>query len=306
MRIVSLLPSATEIICSLGLEADLVGVTHECDYPPSVKALPKVTRTLIPHDASSREIDTMVRAQLQTQQALYTLDLPALEALRPDLLITQALCDVCTVAEAEVNAAACSLPGTPRVLNLEPMSLEAVFDTLLLVGEATGTVERAEAVIEGLWSRVRNVSLRTKAISRERRPGVVFLEWIDPPFNGGHWNPRLIEVAGGIDLVGASGQPSRTLLWDEIIAAQPDVVFISCCGFTTERALKDAPILRAQAGWDELPAVRNGRVYVTDGNAYFSRPGPRLVESLEILAHALHPEVHPAPRGVPAAIRIGC
>src|SRR5687767_9519125 len=141
MRIVSLLPSATEIICALGLEADLVGVTHECDYPPHVKALPKVTRTLIPHDATSREIDTLVREQLKTQQALYTLDLPVLEALRPDLLVTQALCDVCAVAEAEVNEAACKLPGNPRVLNLEPMSLEAVFDTLLLVGEATGTVE---------------------------------------------------------------------------------------------------------------------------------------------------------------------
>lgn len=304
MRVVSLLPSATEIICALGLEADLVGVTHECDYPTQVKALPKVTRTLIPHDASSREIDTLVREQLKTQQALYTLDLPTLESLRPDLLVTQALCDVCAVAEAEVNEAACKLPGNPRVLNLEPMSLEAVFDTLLLVGEATGTVERAEAVVEGLWSRVRNVSLRTKAISREERPGVVFLEWIDPPFNAGHWNPRLIDLAGGVDLVGAAGQPSRTLGWEEVVAARPEVLFIACCGFSAERALDDVPILRSQPGWSDLPAVRNGRVYLTDGSAYFSRPGPRLVESLEILAHALHPEIHPLPSGLPDAIRL--
>src|SRR5436190_6428089 len=153
MRIVSLLPSATEILCALGLEEQLVGVTHECDFPPSVKALPKVTRTLIPHDASSREIDDLVRERLKTDRALYTLDMPALEALRPDLLVTQALCDVCAVAEAEVSAAACSLPGRPRVLNLEPMSLEEVFDTLLLVGEATGREARAREVAAGLRMR---------------------------------------------------------------------------------------------------------------------------------------------------------
>jgi iron complex transport system substrate-binding protein len=304
MRIVSLLPSATEIICALGLEADLVGVTHECDYPPQVKALPKVTRTLIPHDAISREIDTLVREQLQTQRALYTLDMPVLEALRPDLLVTQALCDVCAVSQAEVTAAACSLPGSPRVMNLEPMSLEQVFETLLLVGEATGTVESAEAVVEGLWSRVRTVSMRTKAIAREERPGVVFLEWIDPPFNGGHWNPRLIDLAGGVALLGTAGQPSRTLAWEEVVAAQLEVLFIACCGFSAERTMEDVPILRAQPGWSNLPAVRNGRVYLTDGNAYFSRPGPRLVDSLEILGHALHPTIHPLPIGVSPAIRL--
>jgi iron complex transport system substrate-binding protein len=293
MRIVSLLPSATEIVCALGLEDQLVGVTHECDYPPSVLRLPKVTRTLIPHDATSREIDEMVREQLRTQKALYTLDMEALERLRPDLLVTQALCDVCAVAEAEVNAAACTLPGQPRVLNLEPMSLEDVFDTLLLVGDATGRVEQAAEVVRGLRARVEQVAEGTAAIPTEARPRVAFLEWLDPLFSGGHWNPTLVELAGGIDVLGNPGEPSRTTPWEALVAAAPDVLFIACCGFSVERARQDLPILERQPGWEALPCVRTGRIYFADGSAYFSRPGPRLVESLEIMAHALHPSVHP-------------
>lgn len=304
MRIVSLLPSATEIVCALGLGKDLVGVTHECDYPPAVKELPKVTRTHIPHDASSREIDALVREQLQTQQALYSLDMPTLERLRPDLLITQALCDVCAVAEAEVSAAACSLPSHPRVLNLEPMSLEDVFGTLLLVGEATGCEERAREVVEGLQARVAAVRERSAAIPGDERPRVAFLEWLDPLFNGGHWNPALIDLAGGTDVLGNADQPSRTVAWEELVRAQPDVVFIACCGFTAERALQDLPALRRQPGWEAVPAVRAGRVHVTDGNAYFSRPGPRLVDGLEILAHALHPAIHPLPEALPDSLRV--
>ncbi len=303
MRIVSLLPSATEIVCALGLEKSLVGVTHECDYPPAVRSLPKVTRTLIPHDASSREIDALVREQLRSQQALYSLDMATLERLEPDLLVTQALCDVCAVAEAEVSAAACALPGQPRVINLEPMSLEDVFDTLLLVGEAAGCADCAREVVERLEARVATVRERTEAIPREARPRVAFLEWLDPLFNGGHWNPALVELAGGIDVLGNADQPSRTLAWDEVLRADPDVVFISCCGFSAERALQDLPVLERQPGWEALPAVRAGRVYVTDGNAYFSRPGPRLVDGLEILAHALHPAIHPLPEHLPRPVQ---
>ena len=298
VKIVSLLPSATEIVCALGLEPELVGVTHECDYPPSVQSLPKVTHTLIPHDATSREIDDLVRERLQTQRALYTLDMPTLERLQPDLLVTQALCDVCAVAEAEVSAAACSLPGQPRVLNLEPTSLEDVYETLRLVGEAAGVPDRAREVVQGLQDRVRAVAERTEAIPMHHRPRVAFLEWLDPFFNGGHWNPTLMELAGGIDVLGLVGKPSVTTSWETLAEARPDVLFIACCGYSTERALEDLPILEAQPGWRELPAVRAGRVYVTDGNAYFSRPGPRLVDGLEIMAYALHPEVHPLPVGL--------
>jgi iron complex transport system substrate-binding protein len=304
MRIVSLLPSATEIVCALGLEENLVGVTHECDYPGFVRALPKVTKTLIPHDASSADIDGLVRKRLETALALYSLDMPVLEALQPSLLVTQALCDVCAVAEAEVRAAACTLPGLPKVLNLEPMSLEDVFTTLTMVGTATGREAIAAEVVHGLRRRVEVVEARTRAIPLGERPRVAFVEWIDPIFNGGHWNPTLIEMAGGIDVLGSVGQPSRTTAWETVLAAQPEVLFVACCGFSLERTLLDVPLLEAYPGWSDLPCVRAGRVYVTDGNAYFSRPGPRLVDSVEIMAHSLHPHLHPLPPGLPAAQRL--
>jgi iron complex transport system substrate-binding protein len=302
MRIVSLLPSATEIVCRLGLGENLVGVTHECDHPAFVVGLPKVTCTLIPHDATSRAIDELVRERLKTDRALYTLDLPTLERLAPDLIVTQALCDVCAVAEAEVRAAACSLPGRPRVVNLEPMSLDDVLDTLPLVARAAGVPARAGAVVSELRGRIDTVTVRSEQVAE--RPRVVVLEWLDPPFSCGHWTPELVRRAGGAEMIGVAGRPSRTLDWNEVVAARPDVLFIACCGFSTERALVDLPGLRARPGWADIPAVQMGRVYVTDGNAYFSRSGPRLVDSLEMLAHALHPDAHPLPPGVPAARRL--
>ena len=304
MKIVSLLPSATEIICALGLEEHLVGVTHECDYPPFVQNLPKVTRTLIPHDASSAETDALVRERLKTQMALYSLDMPTLERLQPDLLVTQALCDVCAVAEAEVQEAACRLPGPPRVINLEPMSLEDVFGTMLMVGEATRTEAKARQVVDDLRGRVRTVEERTRHISPEARPRVAFVEWIDPIFSGGHWNPTLVAMAGGVDVLGAAGQPSRTLPWPQVVESQPDVLFIACCGFGIERTLEDVPLMQQLSGWLDLPCVREGRVYVADGNAYFSRPGPRLVDSLEMLAFALHPDLFPEFKGVHLVHRV--
>jgi len=302
MRIVSLLPSATEIICALGLEDQLVGATHECDYPPLVRQLPKVTRTLIPAEASSGEIDRLVRERLQTDRALYTLDLPVLQALRPDLIVTQALCNVCAVAEDEVRAAACRLPDGPRVINLEPKSLWEVFASIRQVGAAAGVERSAERVITRLTARVAAVVARTSEL--QRRPRVALLEWLDPPFSCGHWSPELVQLAGGIEGFGQEGRPSRGLRWDEVVAWEPEVVFIACCGFSVERTLRDRPALQSIAGWHDLPAVRSGRVYVTDGSAYFSRPGPRLVDSLEILAHTLHPEVHPLPDGLPRPIRV--
>jgi iron complex transport system substrate-binding protein len=302
MRIVSLLPSATEIICALGLEDRLVGVTHECDFPASVQQLPKVTRTLIPTAACSAEIDRLVRQRLQTGQALYTLDLPVLEALRPDLIVTQALCDVCAVAEDEVRAAACMLPGSPRVINLEPQTLSEVLASIRQVATAVGVDRRADEVISGLTARVETVVARTA--TRRRRPRVALLEWLDPPFSCGHWSPELVRLAGGVEGLGQEGRPSRTLRWEEVLAWQPEVVFIACCGFSVERTLCDLPLLQFVPGWQDVPAVRSGRVYVTDGSHYFSRPGPRLVDSLEILAHTLHPEVHPLPNGLPCPVRV--
>ncbi len=301
-RIVSLLPSATEIVCALGLGEQLVGVTHECDYPPFVRGLPKVTRTLIPHDASSREIDAQVRERLTSARALYTLDMPVLGGLRPDLIVTQALCDVCAVAEAEVTAAACGLPGQPKVVNLEPTCLADVFECLRVVGDAAGVLERAKAVVLSLQARVQAVTERTAGIGERVR--TILLEWIDPPFCSGHWSPELVRLAGGVELIGREGQPSRTVPWEEIVCADPDVLMIACCGFDVERTRRDLPVLAKYPGFWELSCVRARCVYLADGSAYFSRPGPRLVDSLEILADVLYPSLQPLREGVVAAERV--
>ena len=300
VRIVSLLPSATEIVCALGLDHELVGVTHECDFPALVKKLPKVTHTLIRADAPSGEIDRLVRETLNANRALYSLDLPTLEELRPDLIVTQALCDVCAVAEDEVRLAACTLPGSPRVVNLEPQTLFEVFVAIRQVAQAAGVESRAEQVIHALTDRVARVASRTAALPH--RPRVVLLEWLDPPFSCGHWNPELVRLAGGVEQLGQEGHRSRTLRWDEVLDARPEVVLIACCGFDVARTLRDLPSVSFTRTWQELPAVRSDRVYVADGSQYFSRPGPRLVDSLEILAYALHSDVHPLPAGLPAPI----
>ena len=302
MKIVSLLPSATEIVCALGLESSLVGVTHECDFPPGVARLPRVTRTLIPHDAASAEIDALVRERLRTEKALYTLDLSTLEALRPDLIVTQALCDVCAVAEAEVTAAACALPGRPSVVNLEPTCLDDVFACLQLVADAADVGDRGREVVAALRARVATVAARASGL--RERPTVGVLEWIDPPFSSGHWTPELIAIAGGRPLLGDAGSRSRTLAWDDVRGADPEILLVACCGFDVARTRRDLPILARQPGFSALRSVRADRVYVTDGNAYFSRPGPRLVDSLEILAHAIAPDVHTLPAGLPAAERM--
>ena len=299
-RIVSLLPSATEIVCALGLEDRLVGVTHECDYPESVRELPKVTRTLIPTEASSAAIDRLVRDHRRADHALYTLDIPALEALRPDVIVTQTLCDVCAVADEEVRAAARALESAPRVIHLEPQRLSEVLASIRQVAVEVGVRERGDAIVAGLASRVEAVVARSARVCN--RPRTVLLEWVDPPFSCGHWNPELVEMAGGSERLGRAGEKSRTLRWDDVIDAEPAVVLIACCGFGVERTLQDAALLASVPGWDGLPAVRSGRVYVTDGSQYFSRPGPRLVDSLEVLAHALHPDIHPPPATAPAAV----
>ncbi|MDB5344677.1 MAG: transporter substrate-binding protein [Schlesneria sp.] len=302
MRIVSLLPSATEIVCQLGLGDDLVGVTHECDYPPFVQSLPKVTRTLIPHDATSLEIDGLVRERLKSQKALYSLDMPILEQLRPDLLVTQALCDVCAVAEEEVTAAACSLPGQPKVVNLEPMRLSEVFDCIRLVGDAAGISTRAKEVITQLQSRVDRVAQRNAQL--KYRPRVVLLEWVDPPFCSGHWSPELVRIAGGMEGIGREGERSRTTAWEEILLYDPEYLIVACCGFNVERTLLDIPLLKQYPGFADLTCVRQGNVFVIDGNSYFSRPGPRLVDSVELLAHTLHPDLHDLPSGLLPALRL--
>lgn len=302
MRIVSLLPSATEIICELGLGEQLVGVSHECDYPAWVTKLPPVTRTLIPMGATSREVDGLVRERLQSQRALYRLDVDVLAALQPELIVTQGLCEVCAVAESEVAAAVAALAHRPRVVNLEPCSLSDVLDAHRTVAEAANVPHRAEEVIDRLRQRIEVVCQRSQRLTR--RPRVALLEWIDPPFSSGHWSPEIVRLAGGVEALGKEGQPSRTIAWEELCASNPDVLVIACCGFTVERTLQDIPILTRYPGFRGLTCVREGAVFVLDGNAYFSRPGPRLVDSLEILANLLHPTIHPLPQRLSAPRRL--
>ncbi len=303
MRIVSLLPSATEIICQVGLGEYIVGVSHECDYPSFVKELPNVTESLIPKDASSLEIDIAVRKQLSTEKAIYHLDMEVLKELKPDFIITQSLCEVCAVAEDEVLEAVCELPGDAQIINLEPMSLEDVFNTLLLVGEETNFKQQARLAVDKLKERVESViEITEKNITLNAKPKLVFLEWLDPLFNAGHWTPELIEYAGGISLLSNKHRPSNTISWDSVVETNPDALFVSCCGYNLERTLLDMPIIEKKSEWSNLKAPKQNQVFVIDGNAYFSRPGPRLVDGLEIMAHALHPDMHVLPEGLLPAL----
>ncbi|MFN2329610.1 MAG: cobalamin-binding protein [Chromatocurvus sp.] len=303
MRIVSLLPSATEIVCALGLQEHLVGVSHGCNYPAGVDALPRMTSTRVPYNAGSDEIDAYVREHLgdnladnlSDNTALYDLDLDALAAVRPDVVVSQALCDVCAVATGDVRDAIRSLPGEPTLIDLTPNSLTDVFDDMLRVGEATGAQAAAQNLVSSLRARRDHVAERSDTIAKADRPRVMFFEWLLPPFSGGHWNPELVNLAGGHDLLGSPGEPSRTLDWQMVTDASPELAFIACCGFGIERALLDIAALGENPAWLSLPAVREKRIFVADGNAYFSSPGPRLLDGLELMAHALHPTVHPAP-----------
>lgn len=284
MRIVSLLPSATEIVYALGLGERLVARSHECDYPPEAEFVPVITYSLIPPDLPSRAIDRLVSETLMTHATLYGLNLDLLRELEPDLLITQALCDVCAVSFNSVQEAVAALSPRTRVLNLEPTTLQGVMETFQKVADAAGVPERGQRLIAEFRARLERVRLRT-----QHRPPirVSFLEWIDPPFACGHWTPELVLLAGGIDGHGRAGQPSRRLEWHEVLDWQPEAIVIACCGFTVERTRQDMPILEQLPDWDSLPAVRQGNLFIADGNAYFSRPGPRLADSLEWLAKQL-------------------
>jgi iron complex transport system substrate-binding protein len=288
MRIVSLLPAATEIVAALGRLDDLVGVSHECDHPAAVADKPRVTRCAIHGNAlASGEIDRWVRDTLATTGTLYTMDEALVRRLVPDVIITQRLCDVCAVGYGTVAAFAATLPGPPRLVNLEPSSVADVLGDIRRVGEAVGARERAAGVIAGLEERIAAVRGRARDAERQR---CVVLEWLAPPYRSGHWSPELVEIAGGIEPLGRRGEDAARVAWEDVVAAAPEVLVLACCGFDQARTLADLPLLRAAPGWAELPAVRAASVYVVDGSAYFSRPGPRLVDSLEMLAEMLHPD----------------
>jgi len=290
MRVASLLPSATEMVCALGLESDLVGVSHECDWPPEVLGRAVLTSAKIGHSWSSRDIDRDVRAVLRDALAVYDIDVAKLAEVAPDVIVTQDLCDVCAVSFEDVCQAVTAIARPDTVIvNLHPTRLADVWDDIRKVGAATNRVERADEVVRGLEARLASLARRASAIGS--RPNVLTIEWIDPVMIGGTWMPELVQIAGGRALVTQAGDHAPTLTREELAALDPapDVVLVKPCGFTLDRTLVEVDVLRELLRSMPWRAVRDGRVWLADGNAYFNRPGPRLVESAEILAGCIHP-----------------
>lgn len=302
MRIATLLPSATEIVCALGLADEIVGVTHECDYPPDVRTRPVVVHPRVDSvTRTSREIDAQVEAALHRGESLYQIDAGTLAAARPDLLITQDLCEVCALPSLDVDAILGVLPGPPKVLRLHPHTLEDILGDILTVGTTTGREAEARRLVARLRDRIAGVEA---AVRGRERPRVLCMEWLDPPFCGGHWMPELVERAGGREVLGRAGRPSVRVEWDEIAGAAPQVVVLTVCGFDVPRTLREVQAIASRPEWRDLPAVRAGRVYATDAGSFFSRSGPRIVDGLEILAAILHPEVAPWAIPLGAASRV--
>jgi iron complex transport system substrate-binding protein len=291
VRIASLVPSATEMLFALGLGDQVVAVTHECDYPPEAAGKPRLTRSLVPAGLSAGEIDAAVRRLTGEGRHLYDLDEPALTELEVDLIVTQAVCEVCAVSYDDVVAVADRLPSRPRVISLDPSNLAEVLADVPRLGEAAGVADRAARLRADLERRLETVR---RAVEGATRPSVLALEWLDPPFIGGHWVPEMIEIAGGEDVLGRAGRKSRTAEWGEIAAAKPDVVVAMPCGWDASQARSEV-----EGHTRDLAAVGADRIWAVDAAASFSRPGPRLVEGTELLAHLLHPDRVDAPAGVP-------
>ena len=271
---------------------EVVGVSHECDFPEGANARPRVTRCPIHNaDFSSREVDEWVRRALRENGTIYTIDQELLWELRPDVILTQKLCDVCAVGYGTVARLAETLPGPPHVVNLEPSSLADIFEDIRRVADACGMSNRGDKLVSELSQRVESV--RQRAAKVDNRPQCFLMEWIDPPFCSGHWGPELVEIAGAHDLLGRKHQPSVEIKWQAVLDAQPEVMVVALCGYDVDRARLDYGLLRKFPGFDSIPAAQSGRIHIVDAKAYFSRPGPRIVDSLEILAGILHPQEFP-------------
>lgn len=280
MRICSFLPSATEIACALGLEEQLLGVSHECDWPPSIRSRPSVVRTLIATAGRTQaQIDADVARVMRERGTLYVADEGRLAELAPDLILTQDLCRVCAPSEGDTAAVAARLPSRPRVVTLNPRRIGEILDNVREVGRATGRADEAARLVRRLEERIEVVRRRIPASG----PRVVMLEWTDPPFACGHWVPEMVRLAGGTELVGREGTDSRRLTWDEVEAARPDLLVLTPCGYHLERVLAEAPAVLARRGI-------HARVAAVDADSYFARPGPRVVDGIELLAHLFHPD----------------
>jgi iron complex transport system substrate-binding protein len=297
MRIVSLVPHATELLFALGLDDEIIAVTHECDYPPQALEREHVTRDALPPGMSAAEIDAAVRERTRDGESIYELDEEALRSLEPDIIVTQALCPVCAVSYTEVAELAETLPSQPLVISLDPHTLGEALGDVRTLARATGRRERGLELVARAAARIDRVKL---AVRNRPRPRVAAIEWLDPVFVAGHWTPQLIELAGGEDLFGLPGEPSRTASWEEVEAAAPEVVVAMPCGYDAVRAHTEALAYAPQ-----LAALGAQRVLAVDASAYFSRPGPRLVDGLELLAHILHPEQVPRSPARALAVELG-
>ncbi len=294
LKIASLLPSATEIICALGLEENLVGITHECDFPADIKNKPHLTASRISHETmSSAEIDHAVRSQLDGHGSIYDLDTSLLQKLNPDLIITQELCDVCAVSYKFVQKAAKMYVADAKVVSLEPNTIQDIFENIKTVGELCGVSEKAEEVVRNLQNRLDKIRQKTKNI--EKSPRVFMLEWLEPPFAPGHWTPEQVEIAGGICLLGEAGKKSVMTTYREIIESKPEILVLIPCGYYKEDILRQLPNTKFPESFKEIPAFQSDEIWALDATSYFSRPAPRVVDGVEILAKIFHPEIFGEP-----------
>jgi len=302
MRIVSLLPSATEILFALGLDREIVGVSHECDFPPQAKTKPVVIHSRMPHDASPAEIDALVREYVHRGESLYAVDAKMLEKLAPDLIVTQDLCHVCAASPDDLATALTRFDRRPEVLCLNPQELGDVWRDILWVGEDGCRGPQAEALLKQIGARLG--ALQEQLPPSADRPRVAFLEWLQPFYVGGHWVPEMIRVAGGEDVLGKVRTPSFRVHLQDIVEAEPEILLIAPCGYNAQQARDEYRSMDFPEQWKAMPAVRNGRVYALEANSYFSRPGPRLITGIEALAKLFHPEVEVSGEGETAILPI--
>jgi iron complex transport system substrate-binding protein len=300
MRIVSLLPSATEMLFALGFDREVVGVSHECDFPAAARSKRVVIQSRIPHDAAPAEIDRLVREYVARGESLYAVDVEALEELAPDLIVTQDLCHVCAASPDDLATALTRFAQRPEVLCLNPLDLGDVWRDILWVGEETRRGHAAESLLERIGEQLGRVEKLVENVSE--RPRAAFLEWLQPFYVGGHWVPEMVDLAGGVDVFGSARKPTFRVSLQDIVEAAPDVILISPCGYSAEQARNEYRAMSLPDQWNAIPAVRHHRVYALEANGYFSRPGPRLATGIEILAKALHPSVAVSPEAESAIL----
>jgi iron complex transport system substrate-binding protein len=307
MRICSLLPSATEIAFALGLGDQVVAVSHECDYPPEASNRPVLTKSAI-HQKIHRSLEVDWEVE-QRGGDIYEIDEKLLEELKPDLILTQELCHVCAVSYTRVKEAARVLEADTKIVSLEPTNLEEIVDNILLVGKMTNRLGEAEKLARQMLQRINRVREKTQTL--QNKPRVFFMEWLQPPWAGGHWIPQMVDYAGGIEELGCLGQPSHKIGWEEVVEYKPEIIVLSPCGFDADQVMEEAHVLATYADWEKIPAFQSSRIYAVNASAYFSRSGPRVVDGLEILSHIIHPKLFPenphpeAVRMVPRELVLG-